>query len=136
MKAVFDTNVLLAAFLTEGLCSKLLLRAKRGEFELYLCPFILNEFRDKLKNKFKATPTEIREAISLVREAAYMTASIKSDVRISKASKDPDDDEVIACAVSVGAEYLVTGDSDLRQIGSYGVVSIISPRSFEVLFEE
>jgi predicted nucleic acid-binding protein len=70
MKVVFDTNVLLSAFFTEGLCSKLLLRAKRGEFELYLCPFILNEFQDKLKNKFQATPTEIREAIGLVREAA------------------------------------------------------------------
>jgi len=53
MKVVFDTNVLLAAFLTEGLCSKLLLRAKRGEFDLYLCPFILHEFRDKLKKNLR-----------------------------------------------------------------------------------
>jgi putative PIN family toxin of toxin-antitoxin system len=136
MKVVFDTNVLLSAFLTEGLCSKLLLRAKRGEFDLYLCPFILHEFRDKLKNKIKATPIEIREAISLVREAASMTAPEISDVRVYKASKDPDDDKVIECAVSVGADYIVTGDSDLRQIGRYGAVRIISPRSFESLFEE
>ena len=136
MKVVFDTNILLAAFLTEGLCSKILLRSKRGEFELYLCPFILHEFQDKLRNKFKATPTEIREAISLVREAACVTVPEKSYVRVRKASKDPGDDEVIACAVSVGADYLVTGDSDLRQIRSYGAVRIISPRSFEVLFEE
>lgn len=136
MKVVFDTNVLLSAFLTEGLCSKLLLRAKRGEFELYLCPFILHEFQDKLRNKFCATATEIREAISLVREAACVIAPEKSDVRVRKASKDPDDDEVIACAVSTGADYLVTGDSDLKKIRSYGAVSIISPRSFEVLFEE
>jgi predicted nucleic acid-binding protein len=65
-----------------------------------------------------------------------MTAPEKPDVRVRKASKDPSDDEVIACAVSIGADYLVTGDSDLRQIRSYGAVSIISPRSFEVLFEE
>ncbi len=136
MKVVFDTNVLLSAFLTEGLCSKLLLRAKRGEFDLYLCPFILHEFRDKLKNKIKATPIEIREAISLVTEAASMTAPEISDVRVYKASRDPDDDKVIACAVSVGADYIVTGDSDLRQIGSYGAVRMISPRSFESLFEE
>jgi len=65
-----------------------------------------------------------------------MTASKKSDVRIYKASKDPEDDEVIACAVSVGADYLITGDSDLKKIGNYGVVSIISPRAFEMLFKE
>jgi predicted nucleic acid-binding protein len=112
------------------------LRAKRGEFDLYLCPFILHEFRDKLKNKIKATPTEIREAISLVREVACMTVPETPDVRVYKARKDPDDDEVITCSVSVGADHLITGDSDLRKIGSYGAVSIISPRSFEVLFEE
>jgi putative PIN family toxin of toxin-antitoxin system len=122
--------------LTYPVLDVLKLRAKRGEFELYLCPFILHEFQDKLRSKFRATLTEIREAISLVREAACVRAPEKSDVRVRKASKDPDDDEVIACAVSVGADYLVTGDSDLKQIRSYGAVSIISPRSFEVLFKE
>ncbi len=136
MRQKYGKSLFLSAFLTEGLCLKLLLRAKRGEFELYLCPFILYEFQDKLRSKFRVTPTEIREAISLIREAACVTAPEKSDVRVRIASKDPDDDEVIACAVSIGADYLVTGDSDLRQIRSYGAVSIISPRSFEVLFEE
>ena len=36
MRVVFDTNVLIAAFLTEGVCSKLLVRARRREFELFL----------------------------------------------------------------------------------------------------
>jgi putative PIN family toxin of toxin-antitoxin system len=136
MKVVFDTNVLLAAFLTEGLSAKLLLRAKRSEFELYLCPFILREFQEKLKTKFNATSAEIREAVSLVREAASIADPDKSSVRVYKASKDPDDDEVIACAVAAGAQYLVTGDSDLKDIGNYDAVKIISPRSFEMLFEE
>jgi len=36
VRVVFDTNVLIAAFLTEGVCSKLLVRARRREFELFL----------------------------------------------------------------------------------------------------
>lgn len=136
MKVVFDTNVLLAAFLTEGLCAKLLLRAKRSEFDLCICPFILREFQDKLKTKFGATSAEIREAVSLVREASSLTDPQKSHLKVAQASKDPDDDEVIACAVASGAQYLVTGNSDLKAIGSYGAVKIISPRSFEMLFEE
>ena len=36
MNVVFDTNVLIAAFLTEGVCSKLLVRARRGDFDLFL----------------------------------------------------------------------------------------------------
>jgi len=53
MKAVFDTNVLIAAFLTDGLCAKLLLRARRNEFSLILCPFILQEFQKFLQVKIK-----------------------------------------------------------------------------------
>ena len=34
MRAVFDTNVLVAAFATEGLCATLLRRARKGDFHL------------------------------------------------------------------------------------------------------
>jgi uncharacterized protein len=136
MKVVFDTNVLIAAFLTEGLCSKLLVRAKRGDFKLYICPFILSEFQDKLRNKFKATSQEIREAISLIKEAAHIKEPSKSNTVVRNASKDPDDDEVIACAVAAGADYLVTGDLALREVREYRGVKFISPRSLEILFEE
>jgi|WetSurMetagenome_2_1015567.scaffolds.fasta_scaffold275676_2 uncharacterized protein len=135
MKVVFDTNILIAAFLTDGLCSKLLLRAKRGEFKLYLCPFILREFQEKLRNKFKATPQEIHEAVSLVIEAAHIKEPSKSDAVERNLSNDPDDDEVIACAVAAGADYLVTGDLALREVREYRAVKFISPRSLEILFE-
>ena len=136
MKVVFDTNVLIAAFITDGLCSRLLFRAKRGEFELYLCLFILNEFQEKLRSKIGADPVEIREAISLIKEAAYVKMPERAAVKIQKVCRDPDDDKILACAVAIGAHYLVTGDSDLQEIGHYGSVKIISPRSFEMLFRE
>ncbi|PKN76261.1 MAG: putative toxin-antitoxin system toxin component, PIN family, partial [Deltaproteobacteria bacterium HGW-Deltaproteobacteria-10] len=53
MKAVFDTNVLIAAFLTEGLCSGLLLRARKHAFNLVLCDDIIAEFQGILTKKFK-----------------------------------------------------------------------------------
>jgi len=55
---------------------------------------------------------------------------------VRNASKDPDDDEVIACAVAAGADYLVTGDLALREVREYRGVKFISPRSLEILFEE
>jgi predicted nucleic acid-binding protein len=45
-----------------------------------------------------------------------------------------DDDNVIACAVAAGADYLVTGDSDLLVLKQYENITIISPRNFEALF--
>lgn len=117
MKVVFDTNFLIAAFITEGLCSKILFRAKRGEYELYICPFILDEFQKKLRSKIGADPTEIREAISLISEAASVKMPEMSAIKIHKVCRDPDDDEILACAVAIGPNYLVTGDLICRKLG-------------------
>jgi len=78
LKVLFDTNVLISAFLAEGVCSKILLRAKNGQFELYTCPFIINEFKEKLENKFSATKIEIREAVTLIEEISVVVNPEKS----------------------------------------------------------
>ena len=72
MKAVFDTNVLLAAFLTEGVCAKLLTRARKRQFSLITCPFILHEFERILAKKFSATKQEKDNALVLITEAAVI----------------------------------------------------------------
>jgi predicted nucleic acid-binding protein len=42
----------------------------------------------------------------------------------------PEDDLVLATAVSAHADYLVTGDRKLQRLGSYQGVRILSPREF------
>ena len=42
---------------------------------------------------------------------------------------------VIACALSSGAKYLVTGDAELLGIKRYKKLRILSPRDFELLFD-
>jgi predicted nucleic acid-binding protein len=69
VKAVFDTNVLIAAFLTEGICAKLVVRAHRRDFDLILCDGILQEFKRVLKKKFATSPHETSEALTIVSEA-------------------------------------------------------------------
>ena len=59
-----------------------------------------------------------------------------STIKIHKVCRYPDDDEILECALAIKANYLVTGDYDLQEIGNYGSVKIVSPRSFEMLFEE
>ena len=49
MRAVPDANVLVAAYLTEGLCARLLRRARRGQFELITCAQILTETRENIQ---------------------------------------------------------------------------------------
>lgn len=132
MIVVFDTNVLVAAIITEGICSKLLHRARAGEFSLISCPFIMQELRRTLAKKLRIGQDEIASAIELISEAISQT--IGHNLKIKDICRDADDDNIIACAVAATADYIVTGDSDLLDLKSYQGVKIVTPRDFEALF--
>ncbi|MBI5638972.1 MAG: putative toxin-antitoxin system toxin component, PIN family [Nitrospirae bacterium] len=132
MIAVLDTNVLLAAIITEGLCSKLLHRARAGEFSLVSCPFIIMELRRILTKKFRLTHEESTLALEPISEA--ISQVIEHNLKIKDICRDAADDNIIACAMAAKAEYLVTGDSDLLEIKTYKDIKIITPRDFEALF--
>lgn len=132
MKAVFDTNVLFAALITPGLCAKLLLRARRGDFQLVLCPGIREELARALRVKLKSAPAEVRHALALVDEA--VAEHCKPPGKVHGACRDPEDDHVLDCLTASRAEYLVTGDADLRVPKTFRGAKIRSPREFELLF--
>ena len=132
MKAVFDTNVFIAAFVTSGVCAKILFRARRGQFQLIGSPFILNEFEQVLIKKFSVTRSEARDASRLIAEA--MRAVVDPAETVTGVCRDPDDDAILACALAGEADYLITGDADLLALKNFKGVQILSPRNFELLF--
>lgn len=134
MKVVFDTNVLMAAFLTEGLCSRLLIRARKQAFDLVLCDYIIQEFEGILTNKFKLSLTDIAIISDMVAEATY---EILHELHsIPGICRDTNDDMIIACAVDAATDYIVTGDEDLLILEKYNNIKIFNPRNFEALFED
>lgn len=132
MKAVFDTNVLVAAFITEGLCGRLLIRGRKRQFELILCPHILKEFQKILNSKFSLSRSETGEALALVSEAA--TSVVHPVERVSGICRDPSDDKVLTCAVASKSDYLVSGDADLLELKAFRGIRIVKPKEFEMLF--
>ncbi|MDP2971387.1 MAG: putative toxin-antitoxin system toxin component, PIN family [Deltaproteobacteria bacterium] len=134
MKAVFDTNVLLAAFITEGICSKILVRGRKRQFHLILCPVILREFERVLIKKFSITRNEARSILQIVSEAMHSVVSPSQSVQ--GICRDPDDDSILACALEAGADYLVTGDVDLLELKIFKGIRIVTPREFELLFND
>lgn len=117
MIAVFYTNVFIAAIITEGICSKLLHRARMHEFSLISCPFIMTEIRRILSKKFRLSHEEIALSIDPIIEA--ITESIDHNLKVTNICRDADDNNVLACATAAKADYLVTGDSDLLEIRSF-----------------
>jgi putative PIN family toxin of toxin-antitoxin system len=133
MKVVFDTNVLVAAFVTEGVCAKLLGRARRKQLNLMISPFILEEFKNVLLRKFSASKDQTRAAAKLISEVAQIVTPVSM---VSGVSRDPDDDQILSCALSAEVDYLVTGDSDLLQLKEFHGIRILTPGAFELLFED
>ena len=134
MKAVFDTNVLIAAFLTEGICAKLLVRAHRRDFDLILCDAILQEFERVLKKKFAISPHETSEALTILSEATQEILGHTHSV--TPICRDSDDDLILACARDAAADYIVTGDEDVLVLKNYERIRIVTPREFEKLFPD
>ena len=134
MKAVFDTNIFVAAFVSEGICARLLRRARKKQVFLYTSTIILEEFQKVLSKKLSASPKEIKEALKLVEEA--VEGVVEPSHEVLGVCRDADDDRILACALAVDAKYLVTGDEDLLILKKYKGIRIVSPRDFELLFAD
>ena len=130
MRALFDINVLVAAFITDGACSRFLSLARRGKFKLFTCPVIISELERVLSGKLGASSEQVRTAISLVLEAAEM---VYPREYVFGLCRDKDDDLVISCALAAEVDYLVTGDKDLLDLDSPFPFKIVSPKTFRTL---
>ena len=61
---------------------------------------------------------------------ALANAFVNDALPLTRAVRDPEDDMVVACALTVAADFIVTGDKDLLVLSTYGSIRIITPREF------
>jgi putative PIN family toxin of toxin-antitoxin system len=126
VRVFLDTKVLVSAFTTRGLSADVL-RLVLVEHELITGQFNLEEFRRVLRARMNAPDALIAEAEQLLREQDVVPRPVEPyPIEI----RDPDDAWVLASAVAGAAEVIVTGDSDLLDLGSETPLRILTPREF------
>ena len=124
MKVYFDTNVVLAAFATRGLCADLFAHVLL-EHELLVGETVIRELRRKLRIKLKLSKTAIDEIEALLRDQVVVrTPQEHLGLNIS----DADDEWIVAEAMAGEADVLVTGDAALQKLGKRTPLPILSPR--------
>lgn len=126
MRVFLDTNVLVSAFTTRGLCSDVL-HATLAEHELVLGETVLTELRRVLIRKFGASQDLVVETETFLRREATITSQVAP---LDFTSPDPDDTPILGEALAVQADVFVTGDAALLGIGSPHPPLILSPRAF------
>ncbi len=126
MRIIFDTNVLISAFITtQGMASRVLLRSLE-EHEVCLSEYILNEFRERLANKFRYPPGLIDLFLRFlsVRAQILQEETSPSDVHFS----DPKDIPILKLLETGDAHYFVTGDKQLLDLKKHKQTLILSLR--------
>lgn len=126
MRGFLDTNVLVSAFATRGICADLL-RIAIAEHVLVVSGTVLRELRRVLADKFGVPPGTIGEVEAFLhREGIVIEEAAPLGIELC----DPDDIPILEEAVAGGVRFLVTGDQDLLQIAGQAPVSVVSPRGF------
>jgi putative PIN family toxin of toxin-antitoxin system len=127
VRVFLDTNVLVAAFATRGLCADVF-RLVLAEHELLVSPALIEEVTRTLTKKIRVPDQVVRETVAFLR-AAGSTVEGAPD-RPPIAVRDPDDVVILGEALSGGADVLVTGDKDLLVLDKLGALRILDPRGF------
>jgi putative PIN family toxin of toxin-antitoxin system len=132
VRVCLDTNVLIAAVATRGLCADVL-RAVLAEHELIIGEVILVELRRVLSTKFKVPADRIDSIEAIFAPFPVIPKpSAPSDVPV----RDLSDRWIVATALAGQADVLVTGDEDLLAIPGTAPIRIPAPRAFWELLRQ
>lgn len=132
LRAVFDTNVFISAFLSRNPSSptqELIRRWMANEYDLLVSDALIDELATKLQEKGIADE-RIAEFMALLSKLAERI-DVTPEAVVSAIIQDPDDDAILACAVVGAADYLVTYDPHFDVLGgSYQGIEIVKALPF------
>lgn len=127
MRVYLDTNVLIAAFATRGLCADVL-RLVLAEHELVVSATGLEELRRNLARKLALPEDTIRDIVAFLRTSAAVVANAPVPTKVQV--RDADDTIILGEALAGAAEVLVTGDRDFLDLTESPGLLILDPRAF------
>jgi predicted nucleic acid-binding protein len=125
LRIFLDTNVLVSAFASRGLCADLF-ELILLEHELVVGTQVLAELRRALRQKIKLPPARCDEIDEFLREHGGTLAEYVAPVI---AAVD-DDARVLGQAIAGAADVFVTGDAAIQRLVKIERMRILSPRAF------
>lgn len=132
--AVLDTNTLAAGIVGSRNPASppgaLVAAWRHGTLDLVTSEHILTELRRTLEKPYfrrRISPDDARAVEALLRRYARV---VPITAQVAGVASHPEDDLVLATALSAGVPYLVSGDAGLQRVGRYQGVTILSPRAF------
>ena len=134
MKVIADTNVLVSARIVPVGTSAAIFR-QIALFEHVTSPEILAEteqvlHRKHIRQRYHLGAEDITQYIALLRDVSTV---IEPTEHVTVVHADPDDDKVLSLAKEVQADYIVSGDPHLTDLGEWAGIAIVTPAQFVVI---
>lgn len=133
MIVLIDATTLasMAIALPGGTLATILSAWRQGAFRVAISDHVLGELRRTLSNAYFRTripPEDARVYLDYIQDFAE---HVEVTVQVIGVATHPEDDLVLAAAVSAGADFLVTSDRRFRtRVPSYQGITLLSPAEF------
>jgi putative PIN family toxin of toxin-antitoxin system len=130
VKVVFDTNVWISISMNKILRDEFF-RVKQNII-VYISSEIISEIsKVLLYPKIAATlgkaNTIDKEAL---RHIKANSITVKPKIKVNIIKEDLEDNKILECALTAGADFIVSGDKHLQELGNYKKTKILTPREF------
>jgi uncharacterized protein len=133
IRAVLDANVFVSATLSpKGNPAKILNAWRDDKFLLLISRPILEEIGrvlryPKIKKRHRWSERKIQ---TFLQDLSRLTIVTPGKLSLAIIADDPSDDRYVECAVEGEADYLVSGDKHLLNLGAHKDFMIVRPREF------
>ena len=126
MRVFLDTNVLVSAVATRGLCADVL-REILVSHQLVVSNPLISELKNVLHTKVGIPQEIISDFVEVLSQDSILSENTNlKNIDI----KDKDDILILSTALNGNAELFVTGDKELLDLEKIHSMRIVSPRKF------
>jgi putative PIN family toxin of toxin-antitoxin system len=126
MRVFLDTNVIVGAVATRGLCADVF-REVLAHHDLVISKDLLKEIERVLLGKLGVPAEIVSDVVAMLRESSILSEPARAvDLPIN----DPEDKALVSAALEAKAALFVTGDRELLSVPAVGSLDIVSPRTF------
>ena len=127
MRVVVDTNVVISGVFFGGAPRRVVEAVVDSEVRASATGEIVEEYSRVVDRMIERKGGRLRgDAFSVLVSKLEL---IEPVTRV-EACRDPDDDKFIGCALDAHAVYIVSGDKDLLDMGSYNGVEMVTAAEF------